>query len=86
MRVGVISVVELDVVIATVSLLLYLESDEAELNAITLLGDQQPLAVRVTRVVIVPELRVRVEVLLTSLCFQTASTLCKDGKRGKCQS
>lgn len=81
MRVGVIAVVELDVVVAAVGLLLHLEGDEAELHAVALLGHQQPLAVRVSRVVIVPELGVRVEVLLAHLGLQAPAALCRGGGR-----
>lgn len=78
MWVGVVPVVQLDVVITTVSFLLYLKRNEAQLDAVALFGRQQPLAVCVTRVIIVSKLRVRVKVLLTSFCFQTTSTLCRN--------
>lgn len=81
MRVGLIPVVQLDVIVAAVGLLLHLEGNEAQLDAIALLGRQQPLAVGVAGVVVVSELGVRVEVLLTDFCLQTASTLCRDEKR-----
>lgn len=76
MWVGVVPVVQLDVVITTISFLLYLKRDEAELDAVALLSCQQPLAVSVTGVIVVSKLWVRVEVLVTSICFQTTSTLC----------
>lgn len=82
MRVGLVPVVQLNVVVAAVGLLLHLKGDEAQLDAVALLGRQQPLAVGVTGVVVVSELRVGVEVLLTDLRLQTPSTLCRDG-RGK---
>lgn len=76
MRVGVVAVVQLDVVVTAVSFLLYLEGGEAELDAVALLRRQQPLAVRVTRVVVVSKLGVGVEVLLASFRLQTTSALC----------
>lgn len=81
MRVGVVSVVELDVVVAAIGLFLHLEGDEAELHAVALLGHQQPLAVRVSWVVVVPELGVRVEVALAHLGLQAAAAFCKEGRR-----
>lgn len=83
MWVGVIPIVQLDVVITTVGLLLYLKSDEGELDAVALFSRQQPLTVGVTRVIIVSKLGVRVEVLLTSFCFQTTSTLCKELRKSE---
>lgn len=80
-RVGVVSVVELDVVVAAVGLFLHLEGDEAELHAVALLGHQQPLAVRVSWVVVVPELGVRVEVALAHLGLQAAAAFCKERRR-----
>lgn len=85
MRVGFVPVVQLDVVVAAVGLLLHLEGDEAQLDAVALLGRQQPLALGVTRVVVVPELGVRVEVLLADVRLQTASALCRDEKKRKSQ-
>lgn len=76
MWVGVVPVVQLDVVITTVGFLLHLKCDEAELDAVALLSCQQPLAVSVTGVIVVSKLWVWVEVLVTSICFQTTSTLC----------
>lgn len=81
MRVGLIPVVQLDVVIAAVSLLLHLKGDEAQLNAVALLGGQQPFAVRVTGIVVVSKLGVRVEVLLSDFCLQTTAALCRDEER-----
>ena len=76
MGVGVVAVVQLDVVVPAVGLLLHLEGDEAELDAVALLRRQQPLTVRVTGVVVVSELGVGVKVLLTDVCFETTSALC----------
>lgn len=78
MRVLLIPIVQLDVIVAAVGLLLHLEGNEAQLDAVALLGGQQPLAVGVTGVVVVPKLGVRVEVLLTNVCLQTTSTLFRD--------
>lgn len=80
-RVGVVSVVELDVVVAAVGLLLHLEGDKAELHAGARLRHQQPLAVAVPGVVVVPELGVRVEVLLAQLGLQAPAALCSEGGR-----
>lgn len=78
MAVGIIPVVQLNVIVPTVSFLLHLKSDEAQLDAIALLSRQQPLAVGVAWVIIVSKLGVRVEVLLTGFCFQPTSTLCRE--------
>lgn len=80
MRVLLIPIVQLDVIVAAIGLLLHLEGDEAQLDAVALLGGQQPLAVGVTGVVVISKLGVRVEVLLTDVCLQTTSTLFRDEK------
>lgn len=71
----IVSIIQLDVVVTTVSLFLHLKRHEAELNAVALLGGQQPLTVSVTWVIIVSKLGVGVKVFLTGFCFQTTSTL-----------
>lgn len=81
MRVLLIPIVQLDVIVATVGLLLHFEGNEAQLDAVALLGGQQPLAVGVTGVVVVSKLGVGVEVLLTNFCLQTTSTLFREEKR-----
>jgi len=83
MWVGVVAVVQLDVVVATVGFLLHLEGDEAQLDAVALLGRQQPLAVGVTGIVAVSKLGVGVKVLLASFGFQTTATLCRDTGSGE---
>lgn len=80
MRVLLVPIVQLDVIVAAIGLLLHLEGDEAQLDAVALLGGQQPLAVGVTGVVVISKLGVRVEVLLTDVCLQTTSTLFRDEK------
>lgn len=79
MRVGLVPVVQLDVIVAAIGLLLHLKGNEAQLDAVALLGGQQPLAVGVTGVVVVSKLGVRVEVLLANFCLQTTSTFCDEG-------
>lgn len=81
MRVLLIPIVQLDVIVAAIGLLLHLEGNEAQLDAVALLGGQQPLTVGVTGVVVVSKLGVRVEVLLTNVCLQTTSTLFREEKR-----
>lgn len=84
MRVGLVPVVQLDVIVAAIGLLLHLKGNEAQLDAVALLGRQQPLAVGVTGVVVVSKLGVRVEVLLANFCLQTTSAFCRDeGKNRK---
>lgn len=81
MRVLLVPIVQLDVIVAAIGLFLHLKGNEAQLDAVALLGGQQPLTVGVTWVVVVSKLGVRVEVLLTNFCLQTTSTLFRDEKR-----
>lgn len=75
MRSGVVAIVKFDVVIPAIGLLLYLKGGESELDAITRLCRYEPLAVGVAGVVIIPKLSMRIQVLLTHLCFQPPTTL-----------
>lgn len=75
-RLGVITIKELHVVIATVRLLLDFKGLEDELHAVAFLRRDNPLTVRGSGVVVVPKLGMREQVLGFDLSLKMTSTLC----------